>query len=64
MNYSYKILEQSCGRIDRLNTPFTDLYYFHLCSSSRIDEGIKDSIKHKKTFNERAFMDSREKRAA
>ena len=64
MNYSYKILEQSCGRIDRLNTPFTDLYYFHLCSSSRIDEGIKDSIKHKKTFNERAFMDSREKHVA
>jgi superfamily II DNA or RNA helicase len=61
LNYSYKILEQSCGRIDRLNTPFVDLFYYHIYSSSRIDIAIKDAIANKKTFNEKAFMDSREK---
>lgn len=61
LNYSYKILEQACGRIDRLNTPFTDLFYYHIYSSSRIDLAIKDAINNKKTFNERVFLDSREK---
>lgn len=64
LNYSYKTLEQACGRIDRLNTPFTDLFYYHLFSSSRIDIAIKDTIKNKKNFNERAFIDSREKHVA
>lgn len=64
LNYSYKILEQASGRIDRLNTPFTDLYYYHIFSSSRIDIAIKDTINDKKTFNERAFIDSREKHVA
>lgn len=36
-NYSYKIMQQSAGRIDRLNTPFKDLYYYHLKSRSGID---------------------------
>lgn len=61
LNYSYKILEQACGRIDRLNTPYTDLFYYHLYSSSPIDSGIKKAISNKETFNERAFLDSREK---
>jgi hypothetical protein len=61
LNYSYKILEQSCGRIDRLNTPFVDLFYYHLYSSSPIDSGIKKAIDNKEVFNERAFLDSREK---
>jgi hypothetical protein len=61
LNYSYKILEQACGRIDRLNTPFSDLFYYHLYSSSRIDMAIKDAISNKKVFNEKAFLDSRQK---
>lgn len=56
-NYSYKIMQQAAGRIDRLNTPFMDLYYYHLMSSSPIDISIRRAIDNKKTFNERAFCD-------
>ena len=51
-NYSYKILEQSKGRINRLNTPYTDLYYYHIKSKSSIDLGISRALKSKKKFNE------------
>lgn len=54
-NYSYKIMAQAAGRIDRLNTPFTDLYYYHLCSKSGIDLAIRKAIREKKIFNEAAF---------
>lgn len=57
-NYSYKIMQQAAGRIDRMNTPFTDLYYYHLMSSSPIDIAIKRAIDTKKNFNERAFYDN------
>lgn len=57
-NYSYKIMQQAAGRIDRLNTPFVDLYYYHLISSSPIDIAIKKAIDAKKNFNERAFSDA------
>ena len=55
-NYSYKIMRQSAGRIDRLNTPFKDLYYYHLKSRSGIDLGISRSLKDKKDFNETKFV--------
>ena len=55
-NYSYKIFKQSCGRIDRLNTPFTDLYYYHLKSRSGIDLGISRSLAQKKDFNENKWV--------
>lgn len=55
-NYSYKIMQQSAGRIDRLNTPFTDLYYYHLKSRSGIDLAISQSLKKKQNFNEGKFM--------
>jgi hypothetical protein len=54
-NYSYKIMQQSAGRIDRLNTPFTDLYYYHLRSRSGIDLAITKALTNKKKFNERKF---------
>lgn len=57
-NYSYKIMEQSAGRIDRLNTLFTDLYYYHLKSRAGIDLAISRAIAQKKKFNERKFVTS------
>lgn len=56
MNYSYKIFEQSQGRIDRINTSFTDLHYYVLRSSSMIDNAIAKSLGEKKTFNEKDFL--------
>ncbi len=55
-NYSYKIMQQSAGRIDRLNTPFKDLYYYHLKSRSGIDLAISKALKDKKNFNESRFV--------
>lgn len=56
--YSYKIHEQSKGRIDRLNTPFTDLHYYLLMSKAPIDVAISKSLKDKKNFNENAYLAS------
>ena len=55
-NYSYKVMTQAAGRIDRLNTPFKDLYYYHLKSRSGIDLAISKALKDKKDFNERKFV--------
>lgn len=55
-NYSYKVMEQACGRIDRLNTPFKDLYYYHLKTRSGIDLAISKALDKKKKFNERKFI--------
>lgn len=55
-SYSYRQTEQAAGRIDRMNTPFTDLYYYTLLSSSPIDLAIRRAIEKKKNFNESAFI--------
>lgn len=55
-NYSYKTMIQAAGRIDRLNTPFRDLYYYHIRSSSGIDLAIYKALKKKKTFNEKKYI--------
>lgn len=54
-NYSYKVMTQAAGRVDRLNTPYTDLYYYHLKSRSGIDLAISKALKQKKKFNERKW---------
>jgi len=55
LNYSWKILEQAEGRIDRINTPFTDLRYFYFFSESGIDSAIRKAVQEKGVFNERIF---------
>ena len=54
-NYSYKVMQQASGRIDRLNTPYKDLYYYHLKSRSGIDLAISRALATKKQFNARKF---------
>ena len=56
--YSYKTKTQAEGRVDRLNTPYTDLYYYHLKSRSGIDLAISKALKEKKKFNEARWADS------
>ena len=55
-SYSYKAMIQAAGRIDRMNTPFRDLYYYHLKTRSPIDIGIARALKQKKSFNESRFV--------
>lgn len=54
-NYSYKIMEQSAGRIDRVNTKYVDLYYYTFKSRSSIDLSVARAIKAKTIFNETKY---------
>ena len=58
-NYSYKVMQQAAGRIDRLNTKFVDLYYYHLKSRSGIDLAISRALSQKKNFNEGKYAGNR-----
>lgn len=55
MNYSYKTMEQCCGRIDRRNNIYLDLYYYVLTTDSSIDRSILLALKEKRTFQESVF---------
>ena len=63
-NYSYKIMKQSAGRTDRLNTPFKELYYYHLKSRSAIDLAISRALSEKRNFNETKYVGSYKPKAA
>lgn len=58
-NYSYKVMQQAAGRIDRLNTRFVDLYYYHLKSRSGIDLAISRALSQKRNFNEGKYAGDR-----
>lgn len=57
-NYSWRIMNQAQGRIDRLNTPYMNLWYYHLVSRSPIDRAITRALKAKGKFNEGRFYES------
>lgn len=55
-NYSYKVMQQAAGRTDRLNTPYRDLYYYHLKTRSGIDLAISRALNEKRNFNESSYL--------
>lgn len=56
LTYAYRLFEQAKGRTDRLNTPFTDLYYYILRGTSVIDLSVFRALQEKRNFNETAAL--------
>lgn len=57
-SYSYKVMTQAAGRIDRLNTPYSKLYCYHIFTSAPIEQKINECLKEKRDFNEKDFYGS------
>ena len=58
LSYSYRMMKQASGRIDRRNTSFKDLYYYYIVSDSKIDKAILKALNEKKDFNEKKFYEN------
>lgn len=55
-NNSYRNTIQAKGRIDRMNTPYHDLYYYTIRSNAPIDLEIHKRLLKKKDFNMSAYF--------
>lgn len=54
--YSYKVWEQAFGRIDRLDTLFSRLFYYVFLSNSAIDRAVKKKLDAKQNFSQSAYI--------
>jgi hypothetical protein len=55
-SYSYRMMKQAEGRINRMNTPYEDLFYYHMTSAAPIDLAIKRALTQKRNFNENTYL--------
>ena len=58
-SYSYKQMKEAEWRIDRVNTPFDEVYYYHILRYAPIDLAISRALKQKRDFNENNFLKMR-----
>ena len=56
LSNSYRATKQASGRIDRVNTPYSDLYYYYISTNAPIDKQIGKSLHRKKDFNAVKFF--------
>ena len=54
-SYSYRQTEQAMGRIDRVNTPYKDLWYYFIRSNAKYELAVSRALKNKKKFNETSW---------